>query len=182
MERGYLLLLIGAGLIAVTALPMTELMFPFLGIVVVLAGIQNMRTARKELKYAQYSAVATLVLNLVWVFLPISWHIHLWALLMILPIFFEISTFFWLFKAEYMWAPHAKKRFDWLLYTGVASIYFVFSAMIPFSRLGFSVTTAIFRLFNFLNLAMFLHYGVLIFILVKLYLESRSGSGLRRWH
>ena len=182
MERGYLLLLIGAGLIAVTALPMIDLMFPFLGIVVVLAGIQTMRTARKELAYAKKSAIAALVVSLIRWFVPISWHIHLLVLVMILSTFFEISTFFWLFKAEYMWAPHAKKRFDWLLYTGVASVYFIFSAMIPFSRLGFSAVTAIFRLFNFLNLAMFLHYGVLIFILVKLYLESRSGSGLRRWH
>lgn len=183
-ERGYLLLLIGAGLMVFTALPMINFGFLFAGMLLILNGVINMRTSAKELEYAKYSAIIALVCGLILSFFVRPLSVQLVILVIILQLFFEISTFFWLFKAEYMWSPQQRRRIDWLIYTFAAGLHLLVTMFLYLPVIGFRVLplVGIFNLFNVQLFTMFLHYGVLIFILVKLYLEAKGNApGLRRW-
>jgi len=188
MERGYLYLLVGGLLLASTLLPF-DLNVPFFsleffGYILILMGIREMRTSAKELKNSYYFAVATLILRFARPFL-IGLATPFQSILPMLNIFFAVGIFFWLFKAEYMWSPHTTKRLDWLMYSIVALAKLVIYGMIAFPMVWIrilppNVAIHIFEVFRFV---VFLYYAVLIYILVKLYLEARrNGSGFKRWN
>jgi len=192
MERGYLYLLIGALLTASSLLPF-NLNIPFFsleffGYMLILWGIREMRTSATELKNSYYFAVATLasrfMLPLVLaVTRPIA-DVNFSGIFYILNIFFAVGIFFWLFKAEYMWSPNTAKRIDWLMYSIVSLVYLVVCVIVVFpvfrsqilSQNVFRQIDEVYRFFNFF------YYAVLIYILAKLYLDSRRNMpGFKRW-
>ena len=191
MDRGYLYLLIGALLMASTLFPFNInipfFSIEFFGYLLILMGIREMRTSAKELKNAFSFAVVTLALRFILRLFPIPTGpaAPFYDIFPILNIFFAVGIFFWLFKAEYMWSPHTTKRIDWLMYSIVALIRLVIYGIITFPTVSSRIlppnlVVNIFEGFQFVN---FLYYAVLIYILVKLYLEARrNSSGLKRWN
>jgi len=185
MDRGYLYLLIGALLMASTLFPFNInipfFSIEFFGYLLILMGIREMRTSAKELKNAYYFAVATLIIRFIAPLAPANIH----SILAVLNIFFSVGIFFWLFKAEYMWSPHAAKRFDWLMYSFISLIYLVIYTILMFPMISFrilpqNVIMQSVEVFRFIN---FFYYAVLIYILVKLYLDARGGTPkFKRWN
>jgi len=196
MERGYLFLLIGALLMASTLLPFNLNLLPFFsldffGYVFVLTGIREMRTSAKELRNAYHFGIIAMILrflfplllNLIISVIPFNFLVILPVLSVLLSVFFKIGIFFWLFKAEYMWAPHAGKRFDWLMYSIVSFVYLLIYGIFMFPISLRILPQAVFmnsiEILRFIN---FLYYAVLIFILAKLYLNARGNTpGFKRW-
>jgi len=210
---GYLLILIGAAISATIALPfplpyqLLELWYriSLWGYILIAMGMRTIAASPKELHNARnftYGAMAA-ALGISWLPRLIPFNTQMMFLLMGLQMFFSLGLFFWLFKAEYMWAPHTPKRVNWMLFSAVALIYLLLF-LIPgiASALGvqnpnltftwFFVLTTVFspaqlqpmtmlaNAFVFINL---LYNIVLFYILVKLYLEERrNGPSLRRWN
>lgn len=191
MERGYLLILISAGISALSALGMIN--FAFGGYLLIAAGLHYLPTAAKELRTAAKFTYITLALSLgftlferilpsIFVFNP-----YVSSFGYIIYLFFSVGIFFWLLKAEYIWSPHARKRMDLLIYSGVALIYLLLNTFnvlswLHIDLLMFNLNMGVnfFRISDFIDI---LYHSVLIFILAKLYLEARqNGSGLKRWN
>jgi len=189
-DRGYLFLLIGAVLIASPLLGVPNDIASF-GTIFIFIGIRSMQTSQRELQNALYFAIFGLI---------VSWSLwfgvelipeffiqfRLVPLLFVLELFFEIGVFFWLLKAEYMWAPNKQKRLEWLGSSALGAVYFfmivlsVFSGADLLMNLPSNVLFSIFRFIRPLSLA---YYGAVVFIFAKLYHESRGGgSELRRWN
>lgn len=192
MERGYLYLLVGALLTATLLLPSELRLIPFLsldflGYVMILMGIREMRTSTKELKNAYYFTIAVLLIDLVFHLMPtlrIS-NANFFSMLMMSHIFFSIGIFFWLFKAEYIWSPKQENRMDWLMYSVVAFIFLILSAIVVFPLISIRIlpTNVFVHVFDALRFVNILRYVVLLYVLVKLYLEARkNGPGFRRWN
>ena len=188
MERGYLYLLIGALLKASTLLPFNMNVIPFFsleffGYLLIIMGIRYMRTSEKELKNSYYFTIATLMIRFI---LPLvrTTNFNFFSILTVLNIFFSVGIFFWIFKAEYMWSPHTTKRMDLLIYSIVSLIYLVIYGIFIFPMISFRILSqnAISYSFEVLRFINILYYGVLIYILVKLYLEARKNTpGFDRW-
>ena len=213
MDKGYLLILIGAIVSATIVFPfplpagVLELWYrvALWGYALIAMGIRYMHTSRKELNNALNFTYAALITALALSWLPrlITFNMHVIFFMMILQMFFSLGIFFWLFKAEYMWAPHMNKRIDWMLYSGIALIHLIV-VLIPavanaFGTQSFNLATTWFfiitsvyfsvqmpapttmaQAFVFINL---LYNVILIYILVKLYLDARrNSSGLKRWN
>ena len=189
-DRGYLFLLIGVVLIASPLLGVPNDIASF-GTIFIFIGIRSMQTSQRELQNALYFAIFGLIIN--WS----SWlgvelipdffiQFRLVPLLFVLERFFDIGVFFWLLKAEYMWAPNKQKRLEWLGSSALGAVYFFMIALTVFSGVDLLINLSpnmlflIFRIRRPLSLA---YYGSLVFIFAKLYHESRGGgSGLRRWN
>lgn len=184
MDKGYLFILIGASLGALNSLGIFN--FALGGYLLVAAGIHYLPTSSKELRAAMIFIFSALALNLRFFLLPgfLLRNFYLNSFLSILYLFFAVGAFFWLLKAEYIWSPHKRKRMDLLMYSGVALVYLLMSliSLFPWMMihiLPFNIIS-LFEIIRFVNI---LYYGILIYILVKLYLEARqNGPGLRRWH
>jgi len=189
MERGYLFLLIGALLTASGLLPLNLNVIPFFsleffGYAMILWGIREMRTSAKELRNANNFAIITLGLRFIFPLIvvlvrPIIPAYFLGFFPMLIA-FFSVGIFFWLFKAEYMWSPHTSKRVDWLMYSVISLIYLVIYGifMLPMISVRILPQNAV-EIFRFIT---FLYYAVLIYILVKLYLDARGNRpGFKRW-
>jgi len=190
MDRGYLYLLIGALLKATTLLPFDLNLLPFfrldfIGYLLILTGVREMRTSSNELKNAYYFAVATLLLRFIpFLLSPINaiMPVNILGILPVLNIFFSVGIFFWLFKAEYMWSPHTSKRMDWLIYSIVALIKLVFYIALSFAMIDlFTLPLNLWQILEGMRFINILYYIVLIYILVKLYLEARGDApGFKR--
>ena len=194
MERGYLYLLIGALLTATGSLPINLNVLPFFsleffGYLLILMGIREMRTSAKELRNAYYFTIITLglrfILPLALMVLPRTIVVNsLFSIFYISIIFFSLGIFFWLFKAEYMWSPHTAKRVDWLMYSIVSLVYLGIYIIVVFSVISEQVLSrnAFRNVVDVFRFMPFLYYAVLIYILVKLYLDARgSMPGFKRW-
>jgi len=184
MDKGYLLILIGAGLSAFSSLGIMN--FAFGGYLLLVAGVHYLPTSAKELRTAMIFAIVALVLNLRFFLLPrfLLANIYISSFLSITYLFFAVGAFFWLLKAEYIWSPHSRKRMDLLMYSGVSLIFLLANLIWQFPWISMRmIPINIMHLFEIIRFINILYHGVLIFILVKLYLEARrNGPGLRRWH
>jgi len=215
MDKGYLLILIGAILSATIVLPFPlpdELLnfwhrASLWGYALISMGIRYIYTSQKELHNARLFTYAALIVSLGLSWLPnlISLNAQVMFLLMGLHMFFSLGLFFWLFKAEYMWSPHANKRIDWMLYSAIALVHLVMF-LIPAVAAAFgtqnfnllstwffivtniyssvsvsvSATTTMANAFVFINL---LYNIILYYVLVKLYLDARRNApGVNRWN
>ena len=184
MERGYLLILISAGISAFFALTSGGVVF--WGYLLLAAGIYNLPTSPKELRIAHIFTFAGLIMSLRF-WLPLNWllqpHIH--PFLSLLQLFFGIGIFFWILKAEYIWSPHRGKRINLYMYSGISLIYLLISIITAFP----TVFTALLPFGLWINLLEFsptiglIYHGILLYILGKLYFEARRHApGLKRWH
>ena len=189
-ERGYLFLLIGVGMLAAPTLLGAPNDVAGFGWIPLFMGIRSMRTSGRELQNALYFAIFGLVISWsLWFgieFVPeLFFQFQLVSLFIVLRVFFDAGTFFWLLKAEYMWAPNQQKRLEWLGFSAVGATYFLVSAIITFSTTSmFDLPINIlFSLFRISRPIAIVYHGVLVFIFVKLYLEAKGNSGgLRRWN
>ena len=184
MERGYLVILVGAVILALGAF--TAFRFPMLAYLLIMGGLHSMPTAAKELKSANIFTVVALVLSLLFAWGPrFLWtNIYINSLLATIQMFFSIGIFFWLFKAEYMWSPKSSTRIDWLLYSVVSLVYLVINALMLFPTISFRILpiNLMRQASNTLELIDMLYYATLIFILAKLYLDARKNRpGFQRW-
>ena len=185
MDKGYLLILIGAGLGALGSLGIFS--FALGGYLLIAAGVHYLPTSTKELRTAMIFAFIALALNLRFFLLPrfVLSNPYINSFLSVLYLFFAVGAFFWILKAEYIWSPHSRKRMDLLMFSGVALIYLLISLVslfpwISMRILPFNMMMPLFEVIRFVNI---LYHGVLIYILAKLYLEARqNGPGLKRWH
>lgn len=187
-ERGYLFLLIGVGMLASSTLLGAPSDVAGFGWIPLFMGIRSMQTSQREVQNALYFAIFGLVISWsLWLGLELVptffMQFSLVQPLVVLQLFFNIGTFFWLLKAEYMWAPNKQKRLEWLGFSVIGAGHFLLLAVTVFAgtdlfSLPIGLLIPIFMLMRPLSLA---YYGFLVFIFAKLYLESRGGSGLRRW-
>ncbi|MCL1989723.1 MAG: hypothetical protein FWG67_02420 [Defluviitaleaceae bacterium] len=183
MDKGYLLILVSAGISALHALGVMNFMLG--GYLLVAAGLHALPIAAKELKTARTFTFGALALHLRF-FLPqfLLGNLYISSFLSISYLFFSVGIFFWLLKAEYIWSPHRRKRTDLLVYSGVALLYLVVYALFIFPwitihLLPLHMVMQLVEIHRFINI---LYHIVLIYILAKLYLEAkRGGPGLRRW-
>jgi len=213
MDKGYLLILVGAILSATIVLPL-PLPFEILdlwhrvslwGYVLIAVGIRYLHASQKELDNARMFTYGALIaaLGLSWLPSRMTLSSQVMFLMMTLHLFFSLGLFFWLFKAEYMWAPHANKRIDWMLYSGIALVHLImflipavavvfgtqnFNLILAWLFMSTTIYTAgnalaITTMSNAFVLINLLYNIVLFYILIKLYLEARkNGSGLKRWN
>jgi len=184
-ERGYLYLLIGGAMLASPTLLFIPGDVAGFGWIPIFMGIRSMQTSPREVQNALYFAIFGMF---------ISWSLRLGVeivpeffiqnqlvpLLSILREFFTVGVFFWLLKAEYMWSPNQQKRIEWMGFSAIGLVYFLMMAVFIFAGQGIPMEIVLFTLRIFRPLSL-VYYGVLVFIFAKLYLESRNGSGLRRW-
>ena len=187
-ERGYLLLLIGVGMLASPTLLGVPGDVAGFGWIPIFMGIRSMQTSGRELQNALYFAIFGLVISWsLWLgveLIPeLFFQFRLIQPLIVLEMFFDVGTFFWLLKAEYMWAPNRQKRLEWLGFSAIGAVHFLVVAVTVFAGTGlFNLqSNLLFQMFRIMRPLSLAYYGVLVFIFAKLYLESRNGSGLRRW-
>jgi len=183
MITGYLFILIGAGLNALSSLGVFN--FALGGYLIVAGGIHHLPTSVKELRIAIKFAFVALGISLAFTLFRGVLMSNFWlnGFAYVLYTFFSVGTFFWVLKAEYIWSPHAKKRMDLLVYSVVALLHLVLTTFDVVSWLNVNLVLLSFRLVEFTRFVNLLRYLVLLFILAKLYLESRrNGPGLRRWN
>jgi len=180
MDKGYLFVLIGAILAATLFVPLPVVVMywwsrmTFWGYLLISFGMRSIPGSQKELKYAQLATLTTLAVQTLLSF-GIGRSGILNIALIILQTFASMCIFFWLLKSEYMWSPSTSKKIDLLMYSIIAAIFLV---------LQVSLILAIFsaphlRIFlltlqNALQFVNILYYGILIFILAKLYLDARK--------
>jgi len=189
-ERGYLYLLIGIGIRTGWYFGFIPQEIAIFTAFFIIMGVRELRTSNRELQSAFQFAIIALAIN--WSaflgrrFVPeLMIGTSLYIPLIVFEIFFDIGVFFWVLKAEYMWAPTKRSRIEWLGFTSVAAIYFLNVFMVTFSRFlqRFLPMGLLINLTNMLRPVSIVYYGVLVFIFAKLYLESRGNSpGLRRWN
>ena len=179
MAKGYLLILIGAIASATILFPLPfELMFwwsrmTFLGYLMISLGMRFIIGTDEELKRAQLFVFITLAIQML-----LSFNIARTGMfslaLNILYVFSSLCIFFWLLKSEYMWSPNSSKKTDLTMYSVIAIMYLALRVMLmlPVSRIiNLPLLLVLVDVLRFLNI---LYYGILLFILVKLYMVARK--------
>jgi len=189
VEKGYLFILIGAVFAATLHVPMPFQIFfwwnqlTFWGFLFVSLGMRQIMGTEKELRYAQFFTMLTLLLRL-----GIPWISNIFPSTLVLALdlslaFSSLAIFFWLFKSEYLWSPSSTKRMDWYIYSAIALIYLVLKValMLPMvvSRISLSTFMTLLDAIQFVNL---LYNIVLVGLLVKLYLAAKNDTGLTTWN
>lgn len=184
MVRGYLLILIAAGISAFFGLTTGGVVF--WGYLLIAAGIHYLPTSPKELRIANIFTFAGLILSLrFWLPLHLIPIFSIHDFLSILQLFFGIGAFFWILKAEYIWSPHRGKRIDFYMYSGISLIYLIIRVISAFPRIfmGLLPFELWFNLFAFLPVVGLIYHGILIYILAKLYHQAnKHAPGLKRWY
>lgn len=189
MEKGYLLILVGAifsASLRVSILPIEIMMFwsrlTFWGFLFISLGMRQIQGTEKELKYAQFFTMASLLLRLG---LPLMLNLLPNAIILALNliyVFSPLAIYFWFFKSEYLWSPSSDKRMDWYVYSAIALVYLILNIalmlplvqqIVPFTDIQLSNATQFFNL---------LYHIVLVGLLVKRYLAAKNNNGLRRWN
>ena len=178
MDKGYLFILIGAIFSARLFINLpSELMFwwsrlTFFGYIMISAGLRLISGTDEELRRAQLFNFITLITQVV-----LSWGFGrggvLGLAINILHAFSSLCIFFWLLKSEYMWSPSLSKKTDLTMYSVIAVIFLALRVvlMLPiFSIISPSLLLSLVDILRFVNI---LYYGILIFILVKLYNATR---------
>jgi len=216
MATGYLLILIGTIIAATFAFPIPFIQgildifstFSLWGYVMIGIGMRYLPISKKEMitAFKFNSGVIFTMMAISWLprilpsFIPMDGSFI--VVLMLLYQIFSIGLYFWLFKAEYMWSPHASKRLHLLMYSGVGIIYFLLffipslfvifriqniammlswfqMTVVLFSRYPLSPVGMIGNLFTFFNI---LYYAFLFYIIIKLYSDARGTQpGFKRW-
>jgi len=193
IERGYLYALIGALLVASVSLPFSLNVILYFGLIffgylLVAMGIREMRMSSEGLKVPYFFVVAMLILRVTHLVAFLSRsnfsHQFFWNLF-ILDNFLIINIFFWLFKEEDTWVSSIAKLLECLVY-GAVSIIFAMSYVLivfpPTRNIPFIPWFVIVDRYEIFILFRFLHYIVLIFILLKRYLVARKNvTGPKRW-
>ena len=192
MEKGYLFILIGAIFAATLRIPMpAELLYwwtrlTFWGFIFISLGMRQIQGTEKELKYAQFFTMLTLITRIGMPWIPRLFPMlgsTLGLAVNLLLVFSPLALFFWFFKSEYLWSPSSAKRMDWYIYSAIALIYLSLNVvlMLPMTLLTMpsNVAMTLFNLLQFFNL---LYNIVLIGLLVKLYLAAKNDTGLSRWN
>ena len=197
VEKGYLCLLVGALLLATRLLPAFDIFTPnfilffglsVFGYLLILMGIRAIQTPKKELESGYAFAFIAFILRFIHFLLLITsssiMATDFFRIFIMLSFFFSVGTFFLLFKAEYMWSSDTTKRGNWFVYSAVALVKLVNYGVMMFPDISFrilplDVVITIFEAFRFVLL---LHYAVLIYILVRLYLEARRNAPSNEWH
>jgi hypothetical protein len=192
MEKGYLLILVGAIFAANLSIPMpSEFSYwwtrlTFWGFIFISLGMRQIRGTEKELKYAQFFTMLSLLVRL-----GLPWISDLFPTLdftlvlafNLLLVFSPLAIFFWFFKSEYLWSPSSTKRVDWYIYSAISLIYLILNVVLilPIIVLAMPshVVMILINVRQFFNL---LYHIVLVGLLVKLYLAAKNDTGLSRWN
>lgn len=190
LERSYLFIFISVVLSAVAALEIMPLNFTIMGYFLVASAIHTLPTAVKELRAAlkfTYVAIGlTLALSLLPRILPALFfhNIYITSIMFISYAFVSAGIYFWLLKAEYMWAPHSRKRMDLYIFSGVTLVYLLVNTFfyVSWMNVHLLVFAMRFNIFGAKNFVQILYYAVLLYLIGKLYMEAKNnGGGLRRW-
>lgn len=189
MEKGYLWILVGAVLSTHLLVPIipSELMplwsrLSFWGFLFISLGMRQIQGTEKELKYAQFFAMMSLLLRL-----GLPWFPNLLAPMLVLAlnlllVFSPLAIFFWFLKSEYLWSPSSAKRMDWYVYSAIALAYLILNLVFMLPTLQRFIPLNVIALLNAIQFVNLLYNIVLIGLLVKIYLEAKKDNGLTKWN
>ena len=184
MDKGYLLILIGAIFAINVRIPMPFAILywwtrlTFWGFILISFGMRQIQGAEKELRYAQIFTFLSLIVRI-----GLPWIPNLFPMidgvlslaLNLLLIICPLAIFFWFFKSEYLWTPANDKRIDWYIYSAIALFYLIVNVVFMFPMMmrivPVNIVPTLLNLRQFLNL---LYNIVLVGLLMKLYLAARK--------
>ena len=186
MEKGYLLILVGAIFSTTLRIPMPLGLasfwsrLVFWGFLFISFGMRQIQGTEKELKYAQFFTFLSLIIRLGLPWISQLLPPMLVLITMLVFIFCPLAIFFWLFKSEYLWSPSSTKRLDWYIYSAIAFIYLLLNIAVILPMIAMRLPLATLgQTLQFVNL---LYNIVLIGLLLKLYLAAKNDTGAARWN
>lgn len=189
MGTGYLWILVGAIFsinLRVQILPLQIMILwsrlTFWGFLFISIGMRQIQGTEKELRYAQFFTMLSLLvrLGLPWVSNLISPTLVL--AINLLYVFSPLAIFFWIFKSEYLWSPSSEKRMDFYIYSGIALVYLLLNIALMLPMVQLLIPLNMIQLANARQFVNLLYNVVLIGLLTKLYLADKNNSGLTRWN
>lgn len=154
----------------------------FWGFLFISLGMRQIGGTEKELRYAQFFAMMSLLLRLGLPWFPNLLGPVLMLALNLLFVFSPLAIFFWFFKSEYLWSPSSAKRMDWYIYSGIALVYLILNLVLMLPTLQQIIPFNVISLLNARQFVNLLYNIVLIGLLVKIYLEAKKDNGITKWN
>jgi hypothetical protein len=153
----------------------------FWGFLFISLGMRQIGGTEKELKYAQFFTMLSLLLRLGLPWIPGLLPPAPVLALNLLLVFSPLVIFFWFFKSEYLWSPSSAKRMDWYIYSAIALVYLILNITLMLPMVQRVIPLNIIQLSNARQFVNLLYNIVLVGLLVKLYLAAKNGTG-PRWN